>query len=73
MLQPSIIQKDHSTRVIKCVVWDLDNTLWDGTLVEDKQDAMLVFEHDLTTIAPVPPYITLRLEEHIPGDEKISA
>lgn len=19
---------------IKCVVWDLDNTLWDGTLVE---------------------------------------
>lgn len=39
----------------------------------DKQDAMLVFEHDLTTIAPVPPYITLRLEERIPGDEKISA
>lgn len=22
---------------IKCVVWDLDNTLWDGTLLEDKQ------------------------------------
>lgn len=21
---------------IKCVVWDLDNTLWDGTLLEDK-------------------------------------
>ena len=20
---------------VKCVVWDLDNTLWDGTLVED--------------------------------------
>jgi FkbH-like protein len=22
---------------IKCVVWDLDNTLWDGILIEDKQ------------------------------------
>ncbi|CAM3575731.1 HAD family hydrolase [Kibdelosporangium persicum] len=22
---------------IKCVVWDLDNTLWDGTLLEDSQ------------------------------------
>ena len=21
---------------IKCVVWDLDNTLWDGVLVEDE-------------------------------------
>ena len=20
---------------IKCLVWDLDNTLWDGTLLED--------------------------------------
>lgn len=24
-------------RVVKCVVWDLDNTLWDGTLLEDEQ------------------------------------
>ena len=22
---------------IKCVVWDLDNTLWDGVLLEDGQ------------------------------------
>src|SRR5579863_9689303 len=22
---------------IKCVVWDLDNTLWDGVLLEDEQ------------------------------------
>ncbi len=20
---------------IKCVIWDLDNTIWDGTLLED--------------------------------------
>lgn len=25
---------------IKCVVWDLDNTLWDGTLVEDGIDGI---------------------------------
>ncbi|OSM01523.1 HAD-IIIC family phosphatase [Magnetofaba australis] len=25
---------------IKCVVWDLDNTLWDGTLVEEEPDAI---------------------------------
>jgi FkbH-like protein len=24
-------------RRIKCVVWDLDNTLWDGSLLEDKE------------------------------------
>ncbi|HEU5226348.1 MAG TPA: hypothetical protein VFU49_00955, partial [Ktedonobacteraceae bacterium] len=25
----------------------------------EKQEEMLVFEHDLTAIAPVPPYVTL--------------
>lgn len=25
---------------VKCVVWDLDNTLWDGILVEDGPDAL---------------------------------
>jgi len=25
---------DANARKIKCVVWDLDNTLWKGTLVE---------------------------------------
>jgi len=28
-------QAAEKTKKIKCVVWDLDNTLWDGTLVED--------------------------------------
>ena len=27
-------------RTIKCVVWDLDNTLWDGVLLEDEQIAL---------------------------------
>jgi predicted enzyme involved in methoxymalonyl-ACP biosynthesis len=22
---------------IKCVIWDLDNTIWDGVLSEDKE------------------------------------
>lgn len=29
---PALVEK---TGKIKCVVWDLDNTLWDGVLVED--------------------------------------
>jgi FkbH-like protein len=28
-------EKSQSAPKIKCVVWDLDNTLWDGILVED--------------------------------------
>jgi FkbH-like protein len=27
-------------RICKCVVWDLDNTVWDGTLVEDGLDRL---------------------------------
>jgi FkbH-like protein len=27
--------KKKSASKVKCVVWDLDNTIWDGTLVED--------------------------------------
>lgn len=37
MAHKAMIQDRHTTRVIKCVVWDLDNTLWDGTLAEDQQ------------------------------------
>jgi FkbH-like protein len=29
-------QKDTDPRKIKCVVWDLDHTLWKGVLLEDK-------------------------------------
>ncbi len=28
-------KSEDKTKKIKCVVWDLDNTLWDGILVED--------------------------------------
>jgi FkbH-like protein len=30
-------QKEHSTRSIKCVVWDLDHTIWDGILLENEE------------------------------------
>lgn len=29
--------ENNSVKKIKCVVWDLDNTVWDGILLEDKQ------------------------------------
>lgn len=29
-----------SERLVKCVVWDLDNTLWPGVAVEDSPDAL---------------------------------
>jgi FkbH-like protein len=36
MLQQITIPDEQATKVIKCVIWDLDNTLWDGTLIEDQ-------------------------------------
>ena len=32
--------REQKTKKIKCVVWDLDNTLWDGVLVEDGADTV---------------------------------
>jgi len=33
-------QKSAALRKVKCVVWDLDNTLWDGVLVEQGSDKL---------------------------------
>jgi len=33
--QEKAIRKERSERKIKCVVWDLDKTLWEGTLLEE--------------------------------------
>ncbi|HEY3366486.1 MAG TPA: HAD-IIIC family phosphatase [Symbiobacteriaceae bacterium] len=30
-------KSEHGERKIKCVVWDLDNTIWEGVLLEDTQ------------------------------------
>jgi FkbH-like protein len=37
---PSSTTKSGAARVCKCVVWDLDNTLWDGILMEDGPDKL---------------------------------
>jgi FkbH-like protein len=31
----SVATDAPSTKPLKCIVWDLDNTLWEGTLIED--------------------------------------
>jgi FkbH-like protein len=38
------------TKTIKCVVWDLDNTLWDGMLLEDGANGVLLRERVLDVI-----------------------
>ncbi|WP_432405005.1 HAD-IIIC family phosphatase [Wukongibacter sp. M2B1] len=37
MAEVSRKNKEEAGKKIKCLVWDLDNTLWDGILSEDKQ------------------------------------
>ena len=34
MDQAEALKQETRQRIVKCVVWDLDNTLWDGTLLE---------------------------------------
>jgi FkbH-like protein len=40
---------EDATKPWKCIVWDLDNTLWQGTLIEDGQDR-LKLRHDLVEV-----------------------
>ncbi|KPA18697.1 haloacid dehalogenase [Candidatus Magnetomorum sp. HK-1] len=42
------IHSEESTKKIKCLVWDLDNTLWDGVLIED--DAVVLKKGALNII-----------------------
>jgi len=39
----------EATKPWKCIVWDLDHTLWQGTLIEDGQDR-LKLRHDLVEV-----------------------
>lgn len=43
--QPDSTKKHGTTstqRKIKCVVWDLDNTIWDGILIEDGREKLVL-------------------------------
>lgn len=46
------IQKGNNNekKKIKCVVWDLDNTLWNGTLIEDGPDKIKLRDGIMKTI-----------------------
>lgn len=35
--EPTMAEKKKDKQSIKCVVWDLDNTVWDGILLEDEE------------------------------------
>ena len=37
---PKIDRAEKAAKLCKCVVWDLDNTLWDGILVEDGRERL---------------------------------
>lgn len=41
--------EEGATKPWKCIVWDLDNTLWQGTLIEDGQDHVKL-RHDLIDV-----------------------
>ncbi|HEU5228024.1 MAG TPA: HAD-IIIC family phosphatase [Ktedonobacteraceae bacterium] len=43
-------QPKSKAKSIKCVVWDLDNTLWDGVLLEDEQ---VTLREDIVNIIKV--------------------
>jgi len=38
--QAEELRAEQSQKNIKCVVWDLDNTLWQGTLLEGGIDGL---------------------------------
>lgn len=50
--RPAIEQVAPKTQApkVKCVVWDLDNTLWNGTLVEDGPDGLTLNQAAARTI-----------------------
>lgn len=43
-VQGKPIAAEQPAAKVKCVVWDLDNTLWDGTLIETDDPKTLVFK-----------------------------
>lgn len=46
-VQGERIVKEEPAQTVKCVVWDLDNTLWDGTLIETESFETLQLKQDV--------------------------
>ncbi len=50
-VQGELLASVQPDPTVKCVVWDLDNTLWDGTFIETEEPEALVLKpHVLDTI-----------------------
>ncbi|ARN73617.1 HAD-IIIC family phosphatase [Oceanicoccus sagamiensis] len=45
-----VTEKAHAGKTVKVVAWDLDNTLWDGILVEQKDQDSLQLKPDIEHI-----------------------
>ena len=46
-VQGNRLVKEDPAQKVKCVVWDLDNTLWDGTLIETENPETLQLKPDV--------------------------
>lgn len=44
------VKKEKQVHKIKCVAWDLDNTLWKGTLIEDGREGIKILSENLRMI-----------------------
>jgi len=50
-MPPAEVSDDVTRRPnVKCVIWDLDDTLWTGTLVEDGPDALVLNEKAVAAV-----------------------
>ena len=49
-VQGKPIAAEQPAAQVKCVVWDLDNTLWDGTLIETDNVEMLTLRPGITDV-----------------------
>lgn len=46
-IQGKRISKEKPAKNVKCLVWDLDNTIWDGTLIETEDPDSLTLSSDV--------------------------
>ena len=47
---PAAVTRDEAKPKVKCVVWDLDNTLWEGILAEDGSEGVTPIPTAVATI-----------------------
>jgi len=45
-----VVPKSKPAKMVKCLIWDLDNTLWNGILADDGEDGIVVREDSVRLI-----------------------